>query len=114
MIISRILLKPWQVLLIEKDNTPFTHSRNTAKLARSICKKLGLNEKTTDLIYYAGLLQNIGKITLSEKILQQTENFPPKGLQKIKNHTNIGCKLTYEHKLLIRSCAIYNLSNRKS
>src|SRR5574344_2058900 len=46
-----------------KGQYTVSHSRNTAKLARNICKKLGLNEKTTDLIYYAGLLQNIGKIT---------------------------------------------------
>ncbi len=51
-----------------KGQYTVSHSRNTAKTARGICKKLGLNEKTTDLIYYAGLLQNIGKITLPEKL----------------------------------------------
>lgn len=38
-----------------------SHSKNTAELARKICKQLGLNEKTTDLIYYAGLLQILVK-----------------------------------------------------
>ena len=56
----------------KKGQYTVSHSRNTAKLARGICKKLGLNEKTTDLIYYAGLLQNIGKITLPEKIFANT------------------------------------------
>ena len=45
-----------------------SHSQNTADLAKAICKELSLNEKTSDLIHYAGLLQNIGKITLPEKI----------------------------------------------
>ena len=49
-----------------KGQYKISHSENTANLARMICKKMGLNEKTTDLIYYAGLLQNIGKITLPE------------------------------------------------
>ena len=40
------------------------HSQETADLSRKISEELGLNEKTKDLIYYAGLLQNIGKITL--------------------------------------------------
>ena len=70
-----------------------SHSRNTAKLARGICRKLGLNEKTTDLIYYAGLLQNIGKITLPEKIFATNGKLSSDELQKIKNHINVGVNL---------------------
>lgn len=76
-----------------KGQYTVSHSRNTAKLARGICKKLGLNEKTTDLIYYAGLLQNIGKITLPEKIFATNGKLSAEELQKIKNHTNIGVNL---------------------
>ncbi len=77
----------------KKGQYTVSHSRNTAKLARGICKKLGLNEKTTDLIYYAGLLQNIGKITLPEKIFANNGKLSPEELQKIKNHTNVGVNL---------------------
>lgn len=77
----------------KKGQYTVSHSRNTAKLARGICKKLGLNEKTTDLIYYAGLLQNIGKITLPEKIFAYNGKLSPEELQKIKNHTNVGVNL---------------------
>ncbi len=77
----------------KKGQYTVSHSRNTAKLARSICKKLGLNEKTTDLIYYAGLLQNIGKITLPEKIFATNGKLSTEELQKIKNHTNVGVNL---------------------
>ena len=77
----------------KKGQYTASHSRNTAKLARGICKKLGLNEKTTDLIYYAGLLQNIGKITLPEKIFANNGKLSPEELQKIKNHTNVGVNL---------------------
>ena len=77
----------------KKGQYTVSHSRNTAKLARGICKKLGLNEKTTDLIYYAGLLQNIGKITLPEKIFANNKKLSPEELQKIKNHTNVGVNL---------------------
>ncbi|MBQ8460645.1 HD domain-containing protein [bacterium] len=76
-----------------KGQYTVSHSRNTAKLARSICKKLGLNEKTTDLIYYAGLLQNIGKITLPERIFATNGKLSADELQKIKNHTNVGVNL---------------------
>lgn len=76
-----------------KGQYTVSHSRNTAKIARNICKQLGLNEKTTDLIYYAGLLQNIGKITLPEKIFATNGKLSAEELQKIKNHTNVGVNL---------------------
>ena len=76
-----------------KGQYTVSHSRNTAKLARGICRKLGLNEKTTDLIYYAGLLQNIGKITLPEKIFATNGKLSSDELQKIKNHINVGVNL---------------------
>lgn len=77
----------------KKGQYKVSHSRNSAKLARNICSKLGLNEKTTDLIYYAALLQNIGKITLPEKIFANNGKLSPEELNKIKNHTNVGVNL---------------------
>ena len=76
-----------------KGQYTVSHSRNSAKLARNICSKLGLNEKTTDLIYYAALLQNIGKITLPEKLFATNGKLSPEELSKIKNHTNVGVNL---------------------
>lgn len=76
-----------------KGQYTVAHSRNSAGLARGICSKLGLNEKTTDLIYYAGLLQNIGKITLPEKLFATNGKLSSDELNKIKNHTNIGVNL---------------------
>ncbi len=76
-----------------KGQYTVSHSRNSAKLARKICSKLGLNEKTTDLIYYAGLLQNIGKITLPEKLFATNGKLSAEELNKIKNHTNVGVNL---------------------
>lgn len=76
-----------------KGQYTVSHSRNTAKTARGICKKLGLNEKTTDLIYYAGLLQNIGKITLPEKLFANNGKLSTDEFEKIKNHTNVGVNL---------------------
>jgi HD-GYP domain-containing protein (c-di-GMP phosphodiesterase class II) len=77
----------------KKGQYTVSHSRNTGKLARNICKELGLNEKTTDLIYYAGLLQNIGKITLSEELFATDGKLSAEELAKIQNHTNIGVNL---------------------
>ena len=51
-----------------KGGYKVSHSKNTAKLARQLCKQLGLNEKTT------------GKLSAEE-------------LQKIQEHSNIGVHL---------------------
>ena len=76
-----------------KGGYKVSHSRNTANLAKQICKNLGLNEKTTDLIYYAGLLQNIGKIALPEEIFAINGKLSPKELKKIQEHANLGVHL---------------------
>jgi len=52
-----------------------------------------LNEKTTDLIYYAGLLQNIGKIALPEKIFAENGKLSDEDFKKIQNHSNVGVHL---------------------
>lgn len=76
-----------------KGGYKVSHSQNTANLARKICKQLGLNEKTTDLIYYAGLLQNIGKITLPESIFATNGKLSEEDFKKIQNHSNVGVNL---------------------
>lgn len=76
-----------------KGQYKVSHSKNTANLARLICKSLGLNEKTTDLIYYAGLLQNIGKITLPEKVFSNQGSLSSEDWTKLQNHPNVGINL---------------------
>lgn len=76
-----------------KGGYKVSHSQNTANLAREICRQLGLNEKTTDLIYYAGLLQNIGKITLPESIFATNGKLSDEDFKKIQNHSNVGVNL---------------------
>ncbi|MBP7212298.1 HD domain-containing protein [bacterium] len=76
-----------------KGQYKVSHSQNTADLSKMICKELGLNEKTTDLIYYAGLLQNIGKITLPEELFSHKGKLSQEDWQKLQNHPNIGVNL---------------------
>ncbi len=77
----------------KKGGYKVSHSKNTAELARRICKQIGLNEKTTDLIYYAGLLQNIGKIALPEEMFASNGKLSQEDLKKIQEHSNLGVHL---------------------
>ena len=69
------------------------HSQRVADLAKEICLYIGLNEKTKDLIYYAGLLQNIGKITIPEELFNKKEKLSQEDWEAIQNHPNIGVSL---------------------
>lgn len=77
----------------EKGQYKVAHSQNTAELSKKICRQLGLNEKTTDLVYYAGLLQNIGKITLPETLFTNQGKLSKEEWEKLQNHPNVGVNL---------------------
>ena len=70
-----------------------SHSKETAELSKEICSILELNEKTKDLIYYAGLLQNIGKITLPEDLFNKKDKLTKEDWEKLQNHPNVGVNL---------------------
>lgn len=69
------------------------HCKKVAKTAREVARYLELNEKTNDLIYYAGLLQNIGKVALSEELFTKKEKLSTDEWKKLRNHPNVGVSL---------------------
>ena len=66
------------------------HSRAVANLAKKLCTQLGLNEKTKDLIYYGALLQNIGRITLPQKLFDKKDKLTDLEMDEIKKAPNLG------------------------
>jgi len=69
------------------------HSLNVAELTGRLCEYLQLNEKTKELIYYAGMLQNIGKITLPEELFTKKQKLSKEDWDKLQNHPNVGVSL---------------------
>ena len=76
-----------------KSNFKNNYSHQVADLAREISTKIGLNEKTKDLIYYAALLRNIGKITLPEELFNKKEKLSAEDWEKLQNHPNVGVSI---------------------
>ena len=62
-------------------------------MAKDISTEIGLNEKTKDLIYYAALLRNIGKITLPEELFNKKEKLSAEDWEKLQNHPNVGVSI---------------------
>ena len=77
----------------EKGQYKVAHSQRTAELSRKLCRQIGLNEKTTDIVYYAGLLQNIGKITHPESLFTNKGKLSKEEWEKLQNHPNVGVNL---------------------
>lgn len=69
------------------------YSRAVADLSVEICNAIGLNEKTKDLVYYAALLRNIGKITLPVEIFNKNGSLTKEEWARLYNHPNIGVNL---------------------
>ena len=76
-----------------KGQYSVAHSENTADLSRALATELGLNEKTKDLIYYAGLLSNIGKIALPEELFSNRGKLSKEDWDKLKTFSNIGLNI---------------------
>ena len=76
-----------------KGQYSVAHSENTATLAKKLATELGLNEKTKDLIYYAGLLSNIGKIALPEELFSNKGKLSKEDWDKLKTYSNIGVNI---------------------
>ena len=76
-----------------KSSNKNKHSKNTADIALKLSKELKLNEKTKDLIYYAALLQNIGKIVLPEELFNKKGKLTQQEIDKLNQSPNIGVSI---------------------
>ena len=76
-----------------KSSFKNNYSQDVADLAKEISTTIGLNEKTKDLIYYAALLRNIGKITLPEELFNKKEKLSNEDWEKLQNHPNVGVSI---------------------
>lgn len=65
------------------------HSKRVANIARTLTDAMGLNEKTVDLVYYAGLLGTLGKINISEAVLSKKGQLDQDERAAFLNHPNV-------------------------
>ncbi|MBY0450947.1 MAG: HD domain-containing protein [Cyanobacteria bacterium] len=69
------------------------HSKQVAHVAQALAFDLRLNEKTCDLIYYAGLVGTLGKIDIPSEVLAKKETLAPQEWDSLRNHPNVGVGL---------------------
>lgn len=72
-----------------KDHYTGTHSQGVAKLAESIAAEMDLPKKIKRDIYLAGLFHDIGKIQVSDKVLNKPGKLEPEEYAQMKVHPSV-------------------------
>lgn len=76
-----------------KDEYTHGHSENVMKYTVVLAKKLGLSDSEIELVKYAGLLHDIGKIGISELILNKAGRLTNPEFDEIKKHPELGARI---------------------
>lgn len=79
--------------LDSRDNYTAFHSNNVANYSKAIAEELKLKQNVCNNIYIGGLLHDIGKIGISENVLNKTTKLTTDEFHHIKQHPTIGYEL---------------------
>ena len=69
-----------------KDHYTFQHSQNVAYYAAELAKAAGMTEDLVEIVREAGLLHDIGKISIGEEILNKPGKLNPDEFEIMKGH----------------------------
>ncbi len=73
-----------------RDKYTSGHSQRVTDLAADITRKMKLSPEATDTIILAGLVHDIGKIGISESILNKPDRLTDEEYRQIQRHPEIG------------------------
>jgi len=76
-----------------KDHYTHGHSNKVMAYSAMIAKELGLGEKEVEKIKYGALLHDVGKIGISENVLNKPAKLTPKEFDTIAMHPILGVSI---------------------
>ncbi|MFA5275812.1 MAG: diguanylate cyclase, partial [Candidatus Omnitrophota bacterium] len=76
-----------------KDHTTGEHVEHTVHYVTEIARALGLNHEESELVRQASILHDLGKIGISEKILNKKAKLSKKDFDEIKKHPQIAADI---------------------
>jgi diguanylate cyclase (GGDEF)-like protein/putative nucleotidyltransferase with HDIG domain len=79
--------------LYEKNNREMLHSNRVSKLCENIAMKMNFDKDDVNKLRTAGLMHDIGKIGISEKILNKPQKLNNEEWTEIKRHPEIGYRI---------------------
>ncbi|MEX2425221.1 MAG: HD-GYP domain-containing protein, partial [Thermomicrobiaceae bacterium] len=84
-----------------KDPTTLEHSRNVAQYCRTIAELAGLNSAEVERIELAGLLHDIGKLSVPDHILSKPGPLTDAERTLINTHPDRGANILNQHPVLV-------------
>ena len=81
------------------DDSTYAHSVNVALIARMLGEWLHLPEEELDVLTVAGLLHDIGKCTINQKILSKPGALTPTEFSQVEQHPKNGANILASQKL---------------
>ncbi len=76
-----------------KDPYTRNHSQRVAKYAVAIARELGWNESDIEGIYIAGFLHDVGKLIISNDLLNKKETLTEKEMRELRRHPTLSYKI---------------------
>jgi diguanylate cyclase (GGDEF)-like protein/putative nucleotidyltransferase with HDIG domain len=76
-----------------KDTYAGAHSQSVSRLVEGIARAMGLDEETVEQVRLAGLLHDLGKIAIPDRILQKPGKLDPDELRIMREHAELGYRL---------------------
>ncbi len=86
-------LYPLMLMLDIRDHGIFIHSHHVSELAVTIAREMGLSEQMCHTISVAGLLHDIGKIAIPDKLLTKAGQYTEAEWQIVKQHSGLGAQI---------------------
>ncbi len=79
--------------LHEKNKREESHSRRVSELGEKLARAYGLSERSCSELRIIGLLHDIGKIAISESILNKEGELTPQEWKEMQRHSEIGYRI---------------------
>ncbi len=79
--------------LFEKNNREMLHSKRVSEICQIIAEKMNLDKEVIKQIKVTGLMHDIGKIGIDEKILNSDKSLSLAEWEQIKKHPEIGSRI---------------------
>ena len=79
--------------LDERDSRAARHCAAVAAFSRDIAEQLGMGKREQELAHTAGLLHDIGKFALSDRVMERGGKLLDSDWRGIRNHPDIGARL---------------------
>jgi putative nucleotidyltransferase with HDIG domain len=79
--------------LDERDSRAARHCAAVAAFSRDLAEQLGMSRREQELAHTAGLLHDIGKFALSDRVMERGGKLLDSDWRGIRNHPEIGARL---------------------